>query len=61
LLTRALYNLADLYRKRAKYQSEKMAMYLPMLLLVVIGAAATLLYGLALFVPLINLLNELSA
>jgi general secretion pathway protein F len=59
-LVRALENVADLYRKRAKYQAEKLYVFLPTILLLVIGGAAALFYGLALFVPLINLLRELS-
>jgi general secretion pathway protein F len=55
----SLHNLADIYRKRAKYLAEKLYLFLPVLLMVVIGAGATLLYGLSLFIPLVNLLKEL--
>ena len=59
-LVAALHNLAGLYRKRAKFQAEKLYVFLPMILLIVIGATATLFYGLALFVPLASMLRELS-
>ena len=59
-LAGALHNLGGLYRKRAKYQAEKLAVFLPTILLIVIGASATLFYGLALFIPLVNLLKELT-
>jgi type II secretory pathway component PulF len=58
-LVAALYNLAELYRKRANYQAEKLYVFLPTILIVGIGGTATLFYALALFLPLINLLKEL--
>ena len=58
-LVTALRNLADLYRKRANYQAEKLRVLLPMILMIGIGGTATLLYGLALFVPITNLLSQL--
>jgi general secretion pathway protein F len=59
-LVSALQNLADVYRKRAQYQADKLGVFLPTILMVGIGASAALLYGLALFVPLANLLRELT-
>jgi general secretion pathway protein F len=59
-LVAALHNLADLYRKRARFQAEKLYVFLPVLLLIAIGASATLIYGLALFIPLTTLLRGLS-
>jgi general secretion pathway protein F len=59
-LVAALNNLATLYRKRARFQAEKLYVFLPLLLLIVIGASATLIYGLALFLPLTTILQELS-
>jgi type II secretory pathway component PulF len=59
-LVEALRNLADLYRSRARFQAEKLYVLLPTVLLIVIGASATLLYGLAIFLPLINILRQLS-
>ncbi len=43
-----------------QYQAEKLAVFLPTILMIAIGASATLFYGLALFVPLTNLLRELT-
>jgi general secretion pathway protein F len=59
-LVGALLNLATLYRKRAKYQAEKLYVFLPTVLLLIIGATATLIYGLCLFVPLVTMLRGLS-
>ncbi len=59
-LVAALHNLAALYRKRARFQAEKLYVFLPVLLLIVIGASATLFYGLALFIPLTTMLRGLS-
>jgi general secretion pathway protein F len=59
-LVAALRNLGDLYRKRAKFQAGKLAIFLPSVLLLAIGGSATMLYGLALFLPLINVLRQLS-
>jgi type II secretory pathway component PulF len=57
----ALRNLADVYRKRAQYQADKLSVFLPTILMIAIGASATLCYGLALFIPLSNMLRELGA
>ena len=59
-LVAALHNLADVYRKRAAYQADKLSVFLPTILMIAIGASATLFYGLALFIPLTNLLRELT-
>jgi type II secretory pathway component PulF len=59
-LVAALHNLADVYRKRAQFQADKLTVFLPTILMIVIGASATLFYGLALFIPLANLLRELT-
>jgi type II secretory pathway component PulF len=60
-LVTALHNLADSYRKRAHYQAEKLSVFLPCILMIVIGASATLFYCLALFLPLANMLRQLTA
>jgi type II secretory pathway component PulF len=60
-LVTALHNLADVYRRRAHYQAEKLAVFLPTILMIAIGASATLFYCLALFVPLANMLRQLTA
>jgi len=59
-LVAALHNLTDLYRKRARYQAEKLYVLLPVVLLIAVGASATLLYALALFIPVIDMLYQLA-
>ena len=56
----ALKNLADVYRKRAQYQTERVSVLLPTVLMIAIGASATLTYALALFLPLTSMLRELT-
>ncbi|WP_210420199.1 type II secretion system F family protein [Aquisphaera giovannonii] len=60
-LATALRNLAPMYRKRGAYQAEKLRIFLPALLMLVLGGAATALYGLSLFVPLAALLRTISS
>jgi general secretion pathway protein F len=60
-LAGSLQSLSEMYKKRATYRAEKMYVFLPLILMIGIGGAATLLYGLALFIPLVNLLYELGA
>ncbi len=60
-LSGALRNLGGHYRKRGKYQAEKLAIFLPTVLMIAIGASATMFYALALFLPVVNLLSQLSA
>ena len=59
-LVAALHNLAGVYRTRARYQADKLSVFLPTILMIAIGASATLAYGLALFIPLSNMLRELA-
>jgi type II secretory pathway component PulF len=59
-LVAALHNLSVHYSKRAKFQAEKLSVFLPMILLIIIGATTTLFYALTLFVPLTSMLRELS-
>ena len=59
-LVTALRNLADVYRKRAQYQADKLSVFLPTILMIAIGASATLFYGLTLFIPLTKMLRELA-
>ena len=56
----SLRNLAPMYRKRGAYQAEKLQLFLPTLLMIAIGASATLLYAVSLFIPLPSMLAELS-
>jgi general secretion pathway protein F len=56
----SLRNLAPMYRKRGAYQAEKLQLFLPALLMITIGASATLLYAVSLFIPVSSMLAELS-
>jgi type II secretory pathway component PulF len=56
----ALRHAAQNYRRRALYQADLIRVFLPTTLVVLIGASATLLYALTLFVPFSNLLFNLS-
>jgi general secretion pathway protein F len=60
-LVTSLRNLAKTYRNRGKFQADKLSVFLPVILMLVIGASAALLYGLALFIPLVDLLRGLTA
>jgi type II secretory pathway component PulF len=59
-LARALRNLSGHYRKRGKYLADKLAVFLPAFITVLIGACVGLFYALAVFIPIINLLGQLS-
>jgi general secretion pathway protein F len=60
-LSHALRNLGGHYRKRGTYQAEKLALFLPTVLMIAIGASATMFYALALFFPVVNMLLQLSS
>jgi general secretion pathway protein F len=59
-LVQALKNQTDFYRKRAAYQAEKLNVFLPTILMIALGASATLLYGLAIFLPVVTMLRQLT-
>jgi general secretion pathway protein F len=59
-LATSLHSLATIYRKQADHQAEGFRVFLPIVFLVGIGLSATLLFGLALFLPLTTLLEQLS-
>jgi general secretion pathway protein F len=59
-LAGSLHTLANVYRRRAVQQAEKIRAFLPLVLLLVIGLTATLVYGLSLFIPLATLLRNLA-
>ena len=59
-LVESLRNLAPMYRKRGAFQAEKLQLFLPTLLMLVIGGSATLLYALTLFMPLSSMLTGLA-
>jgi general secretion pathway protein F len=56
----SLRNLAPMYRKRGTFQAEKLQLFLPTILMIAIGASATLLYAVTLFVPLAGMLRGLA-
>jgi type IV pilus assembly protein PilC len=57
---RALRMAGRIYREAAERRFERMRAAVPVALLVIIGGGATLLYGLALFVPVVELLRALA-
>jgi type II secretory pathway component PulF len=60
-MVNSLHSLAQTYRKRARFQAEKLSIFLPVILMLVVGASAALLYALALFIPLVDLLHGLTS
>jgi general secretion pathway protein F len=59
-LVSALRHAAVTYRRRALNHAELVRVFLPTILMFVIGATATLLFALALFLPLTSLLENLA-
>ena len=59
-LVGSLRKMAERYRGKARYQAEALRLILPTFLLFGLGASATLIYALALFVPLTSLWSNLS-
>ena len=57
---RALRMAAEAYRESADRQIERTRFVTPMVACVLLGGGATLLYGLALFVPVVDLLTAMS-
>lgn len=57
----SLHTLARRYRGDARYYSDALRLFLPTAVLFGFGATATLLYALAIFIPLTNLWSGLSA
>lgn len=58
---RALQTAAELYRREAERRQERLRVVAPLVLAVVIGGGATLLYGLTLFVPVVEMLRALAS
>lgn len=56
----ALRDVADSYHQRAIINAELIRIFLPAILLLIIGASATVIYGLTLFLPLSEILRQLS-
>jgi general secretion pathway protein F len=59
-LVPALRHAAQSYRRRALYQADLIRVFLPTTLVLLVGASATLLSALTLFVPIADLLSRLS-
>jgi type II secretory pathway component PulF len=59
--SRALRMAADVYRDSAGRGAERARLLAPILACIVIGGGAVLLYGLALFVPVVQLLKSVAA
>ncbi|HEY2415530.1 MAG TPA: type II secretion system F family protein [Pirellulaceae bacterium] len=57
----ALKAAADVYHRAAVRRQEQLRIILPLVVAVLIGGVATLLYGLALFVPVIEMLRGLAS
>jgi type II secretory pathway component PulF len=57
---RALRIAAEMYCEAAKRRAERMRTLVPMVALVLLGGTVTLLYGLSLFVPVVELLRTLA-
>jgi type II secretory pathway component PulF len=57
---RALRMAAGLYRDSSRRRAERVRIIAPLVLCVVFGGGATLLYGLALFVPVVEMLRSLA-
>ena len=58
---RALRMAADIYRQAAKRREERLRIVAPMVVCVVLGGGVTLLYGLSLFVPVVQLLRAMAS
>jgi type II secretory pathway component PulF len=58
---RALTMAASIYRQSARRREERLRIVAPVVACVVVGGGATLLYGLSLFVPVVQLLRSLAS
>jgi general secretion pathway protein F len=59
-LASSLHALAAIYRSRAEHQADKIRVFLPIVLLLVLGFSACLAFALSLFVPFATLLKDLA-
>ena len=59
--SRALRMAADVYRDSASRRIDRLQLFAPLVACVVIGGGVTLLYGLALFVPISDMLSKLGS
>jgi type II secretory pathway component PulF len=58
---RALRMAADIYRLSAQRRQERLRIAAPIVVCVVLGGGVTLLYGLSLFIPIVELLRALAS
>jgi general secretion pathway protein F len=58
---RALEIAARMYREAAARRAERLRTFAPMVVLVLVGGTVTLLYGLTLFIPVVELLRTLAS
>jgi type II secretory pathway component PulF len=56
-----LHHLAGIYRRRAGYRAEQIALFLPAILTLAVGTSVVAFYGLSLFLPLVQMMGGLSA
>jgi general secretion pathway protein F len=59
-LSPALHQVAEVYRRRALFRADWYRVALPVALTVLLGGGAVLLYGLTLFLPLTDMLRDLT-
>lgn len=59
-LQAGLRHAAAVYHRRARHQADLLRVFLPVVLTVGLGGTVTALYGLALFVPYVSILNALA-
>jgi hypothetical protein len=57
----ALAAAADIYRAKARQRLARWQTVAPIVLCIVVGGGITLLYGLALFVPIVDMLRGLAS
>jgi type II secretory pathway component PulF len=57
----ALQMAANLYRESAERRAERLRVVAPILVCVILGGGVTLLYGLALFVPVVEMLKAVAS
>jgi general secretion pathway protein F len=59
-IVEALRGLGPMYRRRAAFRAEKLRLFLPSIVMILVGASATMFYALTLFLPLTSMLNRLA-
>ncbi len=59
-LAASLQRAAQLYQRRAQVRSDWLRLFAPLAVLVIVGGGGVLLYGLAIFVPVMEMLDRLT-